>query len=117
MQTHSTTKVSTEISVFWFAVSCWQRFASLTPDEQKEAALAADDVLNRYPPGSAVSEDIQHFGPCSYNKCVAIASVFIVSRAKTDHVDSPFLRAARDARMFLRLAGEIEPPAVFRKKP
>jgi hypothetical protein len=71
---------------------------NLTPKELTEAVLAADAVLDGKPPGSDVRMEIPHFGMCSYARCTAIVAVFICMRSKSDHVDSPILAAAREAK-------------------
>jgi len=90
-------------SVLWFSVNVWNALKRLTPAQMKEAVLEADKVLEMNPPFSRVSVEIPHFGLCSYAKCAAIAAVFICSRAKTDHLDSPILAAARDAKILADL--------------
>lgn len=88
-----------EISVFWYSIAVWNRFAQLSMAQRMEASQAASDIIScneRVALGDATAE-IPHFGKCSGVKCIAIISVQIVTRAKTDHSDSPFLRAARSA--------------------
>ena len=89
---------SSEQSVLWFAVGVWMIVKNLTPKELTAAVMAADSVLETKPPGSDVRTEIPHFGQCSYARCTAIVAVFICMRSKTDHVDSPILAAARDAK-------------------
>lgn len=91
-------------AVLFFAVGVWQTFARLASAQMKDAALEADKVLEMHPPFSKIRVEIPHFGTCSYAKCAAIAAVFICSRAKTDHVDSPILAAARDAKILAELS-------------
>ena len=86
-------------SVLWFAVGVWMIVKNLTPKELTAAVMAADAVLDGKPPGSDVRMEIPHFGQCSYARCTAIVAVFICMRSKSDHVDSPILAAARDAKI------------------
>jgi hypothetical protein len=86
-------------SVLWFAVGVWMIVKNLTPKELTEAVLAADAVLEKHPPGMDVRTEIPHFGQCSYARCTAIVAVFICMRSKSDHVDSPILAAAREAKI------------------
>jgi len=87
------------ISIFWYSVGVWQRFKTLTWQERKQAGEACSDALS----GSAAlavgdgETEIPHFGKCGGHKCAAIMSCFIVSGAKTNHIESPFLAAAREA--------------------
>lgn len=91
-------------SVLWFSVNVWHALKRLTESQMKEAVMEADKVLEMHPPFSKLSVEIPHFGLCGYAKCAAIAAVFICSRAKTDHVDSPILAAARDAKILAELS-------------
>ena len=86
-------------SVLWFAVGVWMIVKNLTPKELTEAVMAADAVLEKHPPGMDVRTEIPHFGSCSYARCTAIVAVFICMRSKSDHVDSPILAAAREAKI------------------
>jgi len=90
-------------AVLFYAVSAWKRHSVLSHAEWKTAFLAADAVLEMHPPFSPVSADIPHFGRCSYGHCLAIVSVAIVAAAQTNHLDSPFLEAARTAKLLAML--------------
>ena len=88
----------------WYAVGVWTATRTrLSPEQFLESVRAADAVLEMNPPFSKVTKEIPHFGPCSYSKCLAIVSVAICQRAITEHVDSPFLAAARDAKILADL--------------
>ena len=95
------------ISIFWYAVGVWQRFTNMTYEQRKEAgqkasdALACDSAL-ALADGTA---EIPHFGKCGGHKAAAIMSCFIVSAAKTNHLDSPFLQAAREAKQLAEMKG------------
>ena len=96
------------LSIFWYAVGVWQRFAALTHEQRKEAGQKASDAL-ACDSALAIADgtvEIPHFGKCSGHKATAIMCCFIVSAAKTNHLDSPFLRAAREAKKLAELKGD-----------
>lgn len=96
------------MSVMWFSVGVWHKFQTLTEAQMREAINAADEAFN-HPPGATIAVNVPHFGECSYCRCVAILSVYIVSHSISDHIDSAFLEAARTAKILVNPAVVAEP--------